>query len=127
VKTDKTSRRYIRLHGFVLFISVDSERRSRLRILVLDSIFSMTHHFPDSTQVILLVRNDVMVKYMLRVATAQTWNGLPDDVRSSPMLPIFRRSSKTRCFANLILTWTTGLRVGSNIDIVLLLLLYCYI
>jgi len=38
------------------------------------------------------------------VAAARTWNGLPEDVTSSPTLPAFRKDWKRICFANLILT-----------------------
>jgi len=40
----------------------------------------------------------------LRVAAAQTWNALPEDVTASPMLPIFRKIFRKRlnliCFVN---------------------------
>jgi len=32
------------------------------------------------------------------VAAAQTWNGLPEDVTSSPTLPVFRKRLKTHLF-----------------------------
>ena len=39
-----------------------------------------------------------------KVAAAQTWNGLPQDVTSSPTLPTFRKRLKTFYFADRIPT-----------------------
>jgi len=33
-----------------------------------------------------------------KVAAAQTWNALPEDVTTSPTLPIFRKKLKTHLF-----------------------------
>jgi len=49
-------------------------------------------------------QTDTIGSRTFKVAAAQTWIGLPEDVTSSPTLPIFIRDFKLVCFADLILT-----------------------
>jgi len=49
------------------------------------------------------------------VAAARTWNGLPEDVTSSPTLPAFRNRLKTHLFRHLILTLFLNLVILSSL------------
>jgi len=53
----------------------------------------------DSTYFVDIARvKKFILTYLLNVAAARTWNGLPEDVTSSPTLPAFRTRLNTHLF-----------------------------